>query len=107
MSVVKLPAWIRRDGSNAIVRFHIQPKASRTELVGEHGDGATARLKVRVAAPPIDDAANEELLQFLKSLTRLPRYQLQIVRGKTSRQKDVLFIGMRIDELTKIFDQKA
>lgn len=100
----ELPAWIQPEGSNVIVRLYIQPKASRTELAGEHGDGASARLKVRVAAPPVDGAANEELLQFLKSLTRLPRSRLQIVRGETSRQKDVLIIGMRIDELTKIFD---
>jgi uncharacterized protein len=45
-----------KDG--AILTVHIQPKASTTECVGIHGNA----IKIRVAAPPVDGAANEELI---------------------------------------------
>ena len=40
---------------------HVQPRAKRSEVVGRHGDA----IKVRLAAPPVDGAANEELVRFL------------------------------------------
>ena len=48
-----------KDG--AILTVHVQPKASTTECVGIHGDA----MKIRVAAPPVDGAANDELIRFL------------------------------------------
>jgi uncharacterized protein (TIGR00251 family) len=48
-----------KDG--AILTVHVQPKSSTTECVGIHGD----TLKIRVAAPPVDGAANDELIRFL------------------------------------------
>ena len=41
--------------------IQVQPRASRTELAGIHGDA----LRIRLAAPPVDGAANEELIRFL------------------------------------------
>ena len=48
-----------KDG--AILTVHIQPRASTTECVGIHGDA----IKIRVAAPPVDGAANDRLIRFL------------------------------------------
>ncbi len=64
---------------------HVQPRAKQTEIVGWHGDA----IKIRVAAPPVDDAANEELMRFLAERLRLNRTQVRLVSGATGRRKRV------------------
>jgi hypothetical protein len=78
--------------ANGRVRFsvHVQPRASSTEVVGMHGDA----LKVRVAAPPADGAANAALVEFFSKLFRVPRRDVRIVAGETSRSKIVEINGI-------------
>ena len=70
--------------------LHIQPRASRTELAGLHG-GA---LKVRLAAPPVDGAANAELCGFLAELLGVPRTAVVIRQGEGGRRKVVDVAGV-------------
>lgn len=93
----KLPKWISKNAEGTIVRLYIQPGASRSEIAGEHGDGDTIRLKIRIAAPAVDNAANEELVYFLKKYLGLSASQIQILRGTASRSKDVLLQGVSTD----------
>jgi uncharacterized protein (TIGR00251 family) len=74
---------IRAIPSGIAVRVRVQPRASRTELAGTLGD----ELKVRVAAPPVDGQANEELVRFLAKQLRVPRSAVTIVSGTGSRSK--------------------
>jgi hypothetical protein len=76
--------------AGAILSVHVQPKASTTECVGIHGDA----LKIRVAAPPIDGAANDELIRFLAHRLSMPSSSLQIHSGAGGRHKRVLIKGM-------------
>jgi uncharacterized protein (TIGR00251 family) len=76
--------------AGAILSVHVQPKASTTECVGIHGDA----LKIRVAAPPIDGAANDELIRFLAYRLSMPSSSLQIHSGAGGRHKRVLIKGM-------------
>jgi uncharacterized protein len=69
---------------------HVQPRATRSEVVGEHG-GA---LKIRLAAPPVDNAANEALVAFVAERLGLPRRQVRLVRGLTNRRKLLEIDGM-------------
>ena len=73
-----------KDG--AILTVHIQPKASTTECVGIHGDA----IKIRVAAPPVDGAANDELIRFLARRFSIPSTSVQIHSGAGGRYKRVL-----------------
>lgn len=94
--------WIQQNRpGELLLRLQIQPKASRTEIQGLHGE--PARLRVRVAAPPVDGAANEELVRFLSKQLRLPQSQIEILRGATSKMKDVLLRTSA--ELTQIATQ--
>ncbi len=69
---------------------HVQPRASRSELVGTRHEA----LKVRLQAPPVDGAANEALVQLIaKSLGVRPR-QVRVAKGVTSRQKEVEVVGV-------------
>ena len=78
-----------RDGR---VRFavRVQPRASRTEIAGVHGDA----LKVRLAAPPVDGAANEALVSFLSQTLGVPRRAVKIMHGASSRTKLVEVEGI-------------
>jgi len=98
-----IPEWISEQSNGTLVRLRIQPKAARSEICGEHGAEGNIRLKIRIAAPPVDGAANKELLRFLKKLTGIPVSRLQIVRGESSQSKNVLFQGVSVqDLLTKL-----
>jgi hypothetical protein len=78
---------------NAVrVRVRVQPRASRTEVVGEH-DGA---LKVRVAAPPVDGAANDELVRFIARRVGVARSRIRIVSGDVGRSKVVEIEGVDV-----------
>ncbi|HSP62872.1 MAG TPA: DUF167 domain-containing protein [Pyrinomonadaceae bacterium] len=67
----------------------IVPRASRSEIVGEH-DGA---LRVRIAAPPVDGAANRELVRTLAKIFKLPQNAVEIVSGAKSKSKTVRIRG--------------
>jgi len=88
--VNSLPTIVR-DGRNGVVlTVHVQPQASRTEYVGIHGDA----LKIRVAAPPIDGAANAELIRFLAECCAVPPGSISIHAGAKSRLKRVIIKGL-------------
>lgn len=70
--------------------LHVQPRAARTELAGLHGDA----LKVRLAAPPVDGAANDALIRFLADRLGVPRSAVALVGGATSRRKVVEVTGI-------------
>ena len=75
--------------AGAILSVHIQPKASRTECMGIHGDA----IKIRVAAPPVDGAANDELIRFLARRLSIPVTSVQITSGAGGRHKRVFVKG--------------
>jgi uncharacterized protein (TIGR00251 family) len=76
-----------KDG--AILTVHIQPNASTTECVGIHGDA----IKIRVAAPPVDGAANDELIRFLARRLSIPAASVHITFGISGRHKRVVIKG--------------
>ena len=76
--------------ATARIAVHVQPRATRSEIVGMHG----AALKIRLAAPPVDNAANAELVRFLAAHLGLPRRQVRVVGGLSSRQKLVEIDGL-------------
>lgn len=66
------------------------PRAKRTAVDGERG-GA---ILIRLAAPPVDGAANAALVEFLSDALALPRRQITIVSGEKSRDKRVRIVGL-------------
>jgi uncharacterized protein (TIGR00251 family) len=76
--------YSEKDGN---VSFHVYvvPRASRSEIAGEH-NGA---LRVRIAAPPVDGAANRELIAVLAKELHVPRSAVAIDAGHNSRTKRV------------------
>lgn len=74
-----------------ILQLRVQPRASRDEIVGPHGDA----LKVRITAPPVEGQANEHLLRFLAKAFGVPRGQVSLLQGATGRVKRVTVFSPR------------
>ncbi|MGK7345283.1 MAG: DUF167 domain-containing protein [Candidatus Nitrospinota bacterium M3_3B_026] len=88
---------IRADGDGARFAVHAAPRASRPGLAGVHG-GA---LKARLAAPPVEGAANEELVALLAKALGTPKRGITIVSGHASKRKTVKVDGMGPDDVLK------
>lgn len=73
----------------AVIRLHLQPRASKTELCGIQGD----ELKVRVTSPPVDDAANRLCTDFFAKLFKTAKSNVTIVSGQKSRHKRLQIAG--------------
>ena len=80
-------------GASIRVHVHVQPRASRSEVVGLHG----AALKVRLLAPPVDGAANDALVALLAEKLGVSRRDVRIVQGATSRSKVVEIDGTTVN----------
>ena len=91
---------LRVYASGRVLRFavRVQPRASRTEIVGTHGDA----LKVRLAAPPVDGAANDALVALLADALAVPRRAVRIVAGASSRPKTVEVDGTTADAVQRL-----
>jgi uncharacterized protein (TIGR00251 family) len=85
-----------------ILSVHAQPNARRTEIVGPHGDA----LKIRVAAPPVDDRANEALIAFVATTFGLHRSDVSIRSGGSSRHKRLLLERITLDAASAILDRR-
>jgi uncharacterized protein (TIGR00251 family) len=73
-----------------ILDVKVIPRAGRTALAGTR-DGS---ILIRLAAAPVDGAANAELIAFLSTLLDVPKRDITIVSGETSRQKRVRIDGV-------------
>ena len=76
--------WHRRLADGTLVLcVHAQPGAKRTEVAGLHGDA----LKIRVAAPALEDRANAALVDFIAERLGVARRDVTLVSGERSREK--------------------
>lgn len=92
-----MSSWYRRDAGGAItLAVHAQPGARRTEIAGMHGEA----LKVRLAAPAIEDRANDALVEFLAAAFAVPRRAVTLLAGGRSREKRVRVEGSAVDPET-------
>ena len=82
--------WCKVAPGGISLLLSVSPRASRTEVAGV----AEGRLRVRVAAPPVDGAANEELVRFLARSLGVPRSAVTVTVGSGGRRKTVLVRGV-------------
>ena len=90
-----MSVYVTESNGTLVFNVRVMPRASRSELIGEL-DGA---LKVRVASPPVDGAANEELIRFLAKVLDIPRRSLSITSGEHSRLKTVLAVETPVETI--------
>ncbi len=85
---------LEKDGA---VRFEVyaKPRAKKSKVVGARGDA----VEVALAAPPVDGAANEELVRLLAQVLSLAKRDVKLVRGETSREKLLAVRGLSVTEV--------
>jgi uncharacterized protein len=86
-----------RNGSITI-SVRVQPRASRTQLAGAHGDA----LKIRLAAPPVDGEANDECVRLLARTLGVARSAVEIVSGHASKTKVVRVTGVTATDACRL-----
>jgi uncharacterized protein (TIGR00251 family) len=89
---------LRHAADQLIVEVHVVPRASRSAVVGVH-DG---RLKVSLDAPPVDGEANAALLAYLAKRLKIPKRDVELVRGETSRQKTIALRGVSPEQVLSL-----
>lgn len=90
------PAFLEALPDGCRLRLKVQPRASRNEVLA---DSASAELRIRVTAPPVDSAANEAVLELLAETLKCRRGAVTLVRGQASRQKVVLVSGLTASQV--------
>ena len=83
------PPWLRAEPGGVVLEVLVQPRASRTRVVGEHG----GRLKIQLAAAPVDGEANAALVVFLAQALGVRRADVAVVRGEGGRRKTIRIAG--------------
>ncbi|MFZ9264447.1 MAG: DUF167 domain-containing protein [Polynucleobacter sp.] len=89
----QLPPWLREENTKTdtyVLALYCQPGAKKTEVQGEH-DG---RLKIRLAAPPVEGKANDALILWLSKTLDVNRSAIELLAGDLSRLKRVRVIGI-------------
>lgn len=86
---------IKETEGNVEFSVRVVPRASKTEIAGEIG----GVVKVRVASPPVDGAANEELVKFLAKKLGVSRSDVGLISGTASRTKTIRVYGLTARQL--------
>lgn len=87
-----------------VLAVRLTPRGGRDAVDGWASDAdGRPYLKVRVASPPVDGAANAALLAFLAKTLKIPRSAIRIAAGDTARLKRLELDGVTADDLAKAF----
>lgn len=92
--------FLREFESGVRLTVHAQPKASRTKVVGVHGDA----LKIAVQAPPVEGAANEALQEFLAKLFKVSKSSVDLSSGASGRRKIFEIRGVSLADAVKVIE---
>ena len=82
---------------NLIIKLKISPNASKNEIIK-----TDEIVKVKVTAQPIENKANKALIEFLSKNFKVPKSSIEIVKGKTSKEKTILFKNISSDKMVEI-----
>ncbi len=83
-------AFLRETAVGIVLTLKVIPRSSVNAVAGVQADA----LKLKITAPPVDSAANAEVVRFLAQVLDVPRGAVQLLRGATSRHKQVQVVGL-------------
>ncbi len=81
-----------------VFNVRVVPRASKSEIVGEHDNA----LKVRIASPPVDGAANVELIKLLAKTFDVSNSQVEIISGQTSKTKQIKIANLTAEKFLQV-----
>ena len=92
-----IPGFLKAAPAGVSISVKVQPRASKNEI----GDPTGDELKIKVTAPPVDSAANEALIRLIAEALNCPRGAVQLVRGNTSRHKQIFAQGLDVETVVE------
>jgi uncharacterized protein (TIGR00251 family) len=93
-----LTSAVVQTADGVVIRVNVQPKARREQFIGMHG----GRLKLAVTEPADKGKANEAVVRLVAAVLNLPASRVQLVRGDTSRHKDLLVRDLEAAEVCRL-----
>ncbi|MEO5823894.1 MAG: DUF167 domain-containing protein [Vicinamibacteraceae bacterium] len=81
----------------SLLRIRVVPRARRTEISGRRGDA----ILIRLAAPPVDGAANAALIAYLAERLGIPQRHVSIARGASGRDKTIAIDGLTAVDIAR------
>jgi hypothetical protein len=89
--------WLREHRDGVTIDLHVQPRASKNEIVGVQGE----ELKVRLTSPPVEGEANRLCIEFFAKRLGVAKGTIDLVAGEKSRHKRLLIRGMAAEEVRR------
>jgi uncharacterized protein (TIGR00251 family) len=83
------------EGSRVVFQVHVQPRASRNEVIGVYG----AAIKIRLQAPPVEGRANAALIALLAQRLGVRERDVEIIGGHSGHNKRIAVRGLTADEI--------
>lgn len=81
--------WYKENTSGLTLNIQVIPRSSKSEIVGIYNDC----LKIKLKSPPVDDAANEELIKLLSNKLKVQKKNIEIIKGHTQKKKIISIYG--------------
>jgi uncharacterized protein (TIGR00251 family) len=101
--VVDTGCQIRETSAGIEIPLHVQPRARRSQIVGIHNRA----LKIKIAAPPVDDAANRAIVEFFSRLLGVSKSRVCIIAGEKSRDKVLRIDGLSLNTLREFIPESC
>ena len=86
-----------KDGA-IIFSARVVPRASKSKIVGE----LNGALKIKLKSPPVDGAANAELIKLLAKFFRVPQSAVEILKGETAKIKQIRIVGATAEQIRNL-----
>lgn len=84
-----MPKFYKWEGDDLLLFLYVQPNAKKDELIGKYGNN----LKIRIAAPPVENKANKYLLKFLAKTFAVAPSRVKLLKGENQRIKRVKILS--------------
>lgn len=95
--------WYKENKNSLILNIYVVSRSSKSEIIGIYNDC----LKIKLKSPPVDNAANEELVRFLANKLKIPKSNIEIIKGHNQRKKIISIINFESNRLKEILFEKT
>lgn len=98
-----MDCYLKKKKESVVILVYVKAGAGKNEIIGSF-DG---RLKVKIAAPPVEGKANKGLLVFLSKVLHVPVSDVLIIAGKRSKRKSVEIRGLEEEEIKRYLEGRS
>ncbi len=95
--------WFKENNGKLTLNIYVIPRSSRTEIIGIYASS----LKIKLKAPPVDNAANEELIKFIASNLAVSKSSVEIVKGHNQKRKVLSIIGTNEEKVKRLINKAS